>query len=208
MRIIKVKFVTVMVGALALTACNSSEADNADYTVEGAAMKGASPVSQSMTTNNDAPPAGQSPALAVEAEGLRLFNPQTGSARPIAFGSPRQQVLAALEFRGAPGTGTNSECGAGPLVYANWPDGLGLYFQDEKFVGWNLDQRGADALTTASGIGPGSTRAELEAAYSTKISETTLGTEFAAGEIFGILEGKGGAAKITNMWSGTSCNFR
>ncbi len=153
-------------------------------------------------------PASDDPKLAVEAEGLRLFNPQSGAARPIAFGTPRETVLASLAFRGEPGTGTNGECGAGPLQYANWPDGLGLYFQRDRFFGWVLDQRADGTITTASTIGPGSTRAELEAAYAAKFSETTLGTEFAAGELFGLLDGKGSAAKITNMWGGISCNFR
>ncbi len=152
--------------------------------------------------------ASDDPKLAVEAEGLRLFNAQSGAARPIAFGTPREAVIAALAFRGEPGTGTNGECGAGPLQYANWPDGLGLYFQKDKFVGWTLNERTDGAITTASSIGPGSTRAELEAAYAAKISQTTLGTEFAAGELFGLLDGKGTTAKITDMWGGVSCNFR
>ena len=150
----------------------------------------------------------ESPALAVEAEGLRLFNKQSGSARPIAFGTPRDDVLAMLAFRGKPETGTNGECGAGPLEYANWPDGLGLFFQDDKFAGWNLNERSKGAITTASGIGPGSSRTDLEGAYAADISETTLGTEFAAGELFGLLDGEVPAAKITYMWGGVSCNFR
>lgn len=149
-----------------------------------------------------------SPALAVEAEGLRLFNKQSGSARAIAFGISREDVLAMLAFRGKPEIGTNGECGAGALDYANWPDGLGLFFQEGKFAGWNLNERSKIAITTASGIGPGSSRADLEAAYAADISETTLGTEFAAGELFGLLDGKGQTAKITYMWGGVSCNFR
>lgn len=149
-----------------------------------------------------------SPALAVEAEGLRLFNKQSGSARAIAFGTPRGDVLAMLAFLGKPETGTNGECGAGALDYANWPSGLGLFFQDDKFAGWNLNDHGKGEMTTASGIGIGSSRTDLEAAYAADISETTLGTEFAAGELFGLLDGKGNAAKITNMWGGVSCNFR
>jgi hypothetical protein len=150
----------------------------------------------------------ESPSFAVEAEGLRLFNKQSGSARAIAFGTPRDDVLAMLTFRGKPETGTNGECGAGALDYANWPDGLGLFFQDGKFAGWNLNERSKGAISTASGIGPGSSRADLEAAYAADISETTLGTEFAAGELFGLLDGKEPAAKITYMWGGLSCNFR
>lgn len=150
----------------------------------------------------------ENPAFAIEAEGLRLFDKQTGSARAIAFGAPRENVLSMLAFLGKPETGINGECGAGALDYANWPNGLGLYFQKGKFAGWNLNERGKGVVTTASGIGIGSSRTDLEAAYAVDISETTLGTEFAAGELFGLLDGKGETARITNMWGGVSCNFR
>lgn len=148
------------------------------------------------------------PALAVEGEGLRLINRENGAARPLAFGTPRDTLLAALAFRGPPGTGTNGECGAGPLDYASWPDGMTVYFQRGDFAGWALDGRANGALATAAGIGPGSTRAALEDAYNARFEQTTLGTEFSAGEFYGLLEGDGANATIANMWAGVSCNFR
>ena len=193
---------------LALAACNRAPQTDEDVAAKqtGAAMEGAPTMSEPISADRKV--VVESPALAVEAEGLRLFNPETGAARPIAFGTPASQVLAALAFRGPPSTGTNGECEAGPLQFANWPDGLGLFFQDEKFAGWNADERGKSAIATASGIGPGSTRAELDAAYKADFAETTLGTEFASGGLYGILDGRAKAAKITNMWAGVSCNFR
>ena len=193
---------------VALSACNRAPQSDGEAAASqtGAAMEGAPATTEAISTDKKA--ATESPALAVEAEGLRLFNPNTGAARPIAFGTPRAQVLAMLEFRGPPGTGTNGECGAGPLQYANWPDGLGLFFQDDKFAGWNTDERGKSAIATASGIGPSSTRSELETAYKAEFSQTTLGTEFAAGGLYGILDGSAKSAQITNMWAGVSCNFR
>jgi hypothetical protein len=150
----------------------------------------------------------EGPALAVDSQGLRLFAPASGSARPIAFDTPWPQALGLLAFRGAPGTGTNRKCGAGALDYASWPDGLTIYSQNGRFVGWALDQRAARAIGTAAGVGPGSTRAELEEAHVAEFSQTTLGTEFAAGELFGVLDGTGANSKITAMWGGVSCNFR
>ena len=193
---------------LALSACERPpRADEDAASLQtGAAMEGDPATAEAMSTDKKVSTA--NPALAVESEGLRLFNPKTGAARPIAFGTTRAEALKALSFRGAPSTGTNGECGAGPLQYANWPDGLGLFFQDDKFVGWNADDRGKSAIATASGIGPGSTRAELEAAYTAKISETTLGIEFAAGGLFGIFGSRDSTAKVTYMWAGVSCNFR
>lgn len=191
------------------TACSSepaAEPNQADALPANASV-------QSADAAAPAPAALAAPALAIEAEGLRLFDRASGSARPIPFGTPRAAALAALAFRGDPaGTGTLEECGAGPLDQASWADGLTLYFQDSKFAGWALgeEREGADksAITTASGIGIGSTRAELEAAYKTDVFDSSLGTEFAAGELFGILDGTGRQAKVTNLWAGTSCNMR
>lgn len=178
----------------------------------GAASQQSAPGATSASATPSAPAASSEPsevpALAIESEGLRLFDRQSGSANPILFGADWQQVRAALGFRGPPGTGTNGECGAGPLDYASWPDGLTLYAQNGKFVGWAADQRGTGAIATAANIGPGSTRAQLEDAYVASVSRTTLGTEFAAGDLYGLLDGPGAGARITNMWAGVSCNFR
>ena len=188
----------------ALTACsNETPSDRPVETAPAAVQTTPAPAAPDNETASK-----DSPALAIEAEGLRLFNKQSGSARAIAFGTARGDVLSMLAFLGKPETGTNGERGAGALDYANWPGGLGLYFQNDKFAGWNLNERSKGAVTTASGVGIGSSRTVLEAAYAAYISETTLGTEFAAAELFGLLDGKGKAAKITNMWGGVSCNFR
>ncbi len=155
-----------------------------------------------------ASPAAAAPGLAIESEGLRLFDPATGSARPLAFGTQWERTLAALAFRGAPETGRNEECGAGPLDYARWPDSLTLYGQDGKFVGWFVDQGAEGKVSTASGVGPGTTRQDLEGAYAAEVFESTLGTEFAAGDLYGLLDSPHPDSPVTAMWAGTSCNFR
>ena len=173
-----------------------------------------------------APTMAEAPALAIDGEGLRLFNPANGAARPLPFGTARSIVLTALAGRGVPDLGTQTECGAGPLDFATWRDGLKLYFQADKFTGWAIDRGATRAvttpravtiprtvtaprtLTTVSGIGLGSSRAELDAAYAIAVVQSTLGTEFTAGGLAGLLDGPGPRAKITNLWAGTSCNFR
>lgn len=152
----------------------------------------------------------QQPKLAVEGEGLRWFLPPDGSARPLAFGAPEADVLASLErVRGPAGKGVNEDCGAGPVQYANWPDGLSLDFQDGVFAGWGLDPRASGALATANGVGPGSTRSALTEAFgSVSFQDTSLGTEFSAGGLFGLLDGTGPEAKVTHMWAGVSCVAR
>lgn len=150
------------------------------------------------------------PTLAVDGEGLRWFLPPNGSARPLAFGTRRADVLASLErVRGPAGTGTNEDCGAGPVQYATWPDGLSLVFQNNRFAGWGLDRRAAGALATANGVGPGTDREVLADSFGTvTFRQTSLGTEFAAGGVFGVLDGAGARATITDMWAGVSCVAR
>jgi len=200
--------------ALLLGACS-------DRAVERASAEGGSPIVEEAApgASDPADPApgaqpGSGPAsnvaLAVDSEGLRFFGRATGSATPLAFGLGAEQVLAVLERnRGPAARGTNESCGAGPVQYANWADGLSVVFQDGRFVGWGLDGRAAGAIQTANGVGPGSTRAELDEAFGTvTVSQTSLGTEFAAGELYGVLDGPEPAAKITDMWAGVSCVAR
>lgn len=154
-----------------------------------------------------ASPAPAAPGLAVDGEGLRLFAPATGSARPIPFGTPWPQAVAALAFLGKPLAGRNEECEAGPLDYARWERSLTLYGQDGKFVGWFADG-GSGTIATAAGVGPGTTRQDLEAAYAVEVFESTLGTEFTAGALSGLLDSPHPDSPVTAFWAGTSCNFR
>ncbi|HZV83967.1 MAG TPA: hypothetical protein VFF48_03180 [Brevundimonas sp.] len=197
--------------ALLLTACSDNRAEPADAPTAVGTPVAAAPAPPVGAASSSAPPqAATGAALAVDSEGLRFFSRSTGSATPLAFGLDAAQVLSVLERnRGPAARGTNESCGAGPVQYANWADGLSLVFQNGRFVGWGLDGRAAGAVRTANGIGPGSTRAELDEAFGTvTVSQTSLGTEFAAGEIFGVLDGPGPGAKITDMWAGVSCVAR
>lgn len=193
--------------SLALTAC-APQSDKDSLSPSG--ERGSQSANPAATT-----PTTPTPALAIEAEGLRLFTPTTGSARPIPFGTARAQVMTALASRGTAETGTNGECGAGPLAYARWPDGLTLWFQQDALTGWALNAPASDAspaatagVSTASGLTIGSTRADLDSAYAATVEQSTLGTEFAAGELFGLLDGEGQGARVTALWAGVSCNFR
>jgi hypothetical protein len=150
-----------------------------------------------------------SPRLAVEPEGLRWFLQPSGSARPVPFGRQENEVLASLERVLGPATqGINRDCGAGPVQVASWPNGLSLVFQDDRFVGWGLARWPKGQIATAAGIAPGSTRAELESAYDADVIQTSLGTEFSAGGLHGVLDGTTAGARITDMWAGVSCVAR
>jgi hypothetical protein len=164
-----------------------------------------------------APPSGPAPvatgqaSVALDAGGLLIVMKDTGSTRMIDFGLPKDRTVAIVtNVAGAPTPeSTNSECGAGPVQFIAYPDGLTLLFQEDRFVGWSLDKDAAGKQSTMSGIGVGSTRSDLAAAYSgVQVSETSLGQEFSAGGLYGVLDGPDGAAKIEVMWAGTSCVFR
>lgn len=206
---------------LAIAACSQESADTPDSAPAG--NQGASPLSvpagsppardRAASGGGGAAPAASAdqPRLAVDPEGLRWFLPPNGSARPLAFGIKQNDLLASLErVRGAAAQGTNSDCGAGPVQYANWADGLSIVFQDGRFAGWGLDGRAAGAIATADGIGPGATRAQLDDAIGppVQVRQSSLGTEFSAGAYHGLLDGPGATARITDMWAGVSCVAR
>lgn len=208
-----IRFAGVMsASAVLLGACSERADEPAAPEVATSAAAGSAPGAtvSAQPASGGQPDSRDAAALAVEGEGLRFFARSTGSATPLAFGLDADQVLGVLERnRGTAARGTNEDCGAGPVQYANWADGLSVVLQNGRFVGWGLDRRAAGAIQTANGIGPGSTRAELDEAFGTvTVSQTSLGAEFAAGEVFGLLDGPGPTAKITDMWAGVSCVAR
>lgn len=166
--------------------------------------------------------AGLTPIISLDGEGLRLIDPKSGATRPLAFGVDEAQLrLVAEKLKGPAKAGRNDDCGAGALAYLSWDDGLTLYALDGLFAGWALDESQAAApakapakgeppsrLTTISGVGIGSTRAELLDAYDATIEQTSLGTEFNAAGLSGILEGTGARARVTHLWSGVNCVYR
>jgi hypothetical protein len=149
---------------------------------------------------------------ALDGEGLRAVATSTGSTTPIPFGTRRERVMTAMTaLRHAPDEqGVNPECGAGPLEFATWHDGLRLWFSDGRFVGWGVDGRaeGSGSDTTLAGIGTGSTLVELRDVYTTRVDETSLGVEFDAGGLHGVLSGTGPSARVTHLWAGTVCIVR
>lgn len=131
-----------------------------------------------------------------------------GAAGRLAFGGGRDEVLAALSpVLGAPQEqGTNEECPAGPLSHTQYA-GLQLVFQDGSFVGWFAGE--GSALRTAQGVGPGSTLRQLKAAYpAATVEETSLGHEFAADRLYGVVTDPSDEGKVQVMFAGTNCIFR
>lgn len=157
-------------------------------------------------------------SLALSSNSLKIIDQSSGSTNTISFETPVDKTIETIEkvLKSKPAININSECGAGPLKMATWENGLTLLFKKNKeswlFVGWAANEPKIQEmkLTTMAGIGVGSTKKEMESAYSIKVSKTSLGSEFStqSDDLFGIFDGPDENAKITNLWSGISCNFR
>jgi hypothetical protein len=154
--------------------------------------------------------AAAAPLLNLAGEGVSFVDPNSGSARHVEFGADRAMVQQAVaSVRGPPtDEGVNAECGAGPLAFATFGGGLTLWFQDASFAGWALGANGGQDLRTAAGLGIGTTRAELDSAYDATVEESTLGQEFQAGGMFGILSSAAPDGRVEALWAGVSCVFR
>lgn len=159
-----------------------------------------------------APPAEASKvSVSLDPEGLRLIVNETGSTRLLAFGRPTAEAVEVLSgVLGQPASrSTNAECGAGPTEFVEYGNGLSALFLDGKFSGWSADRESADLLTFMNGVGVGSTRQQLTENFADlKVEESTLGLEFTAGEVSGLLDQDGPTGKVTALWAGTSCVFR
>jgi len=133
-----------------------------------------------------------------------------GRTQRSGFGLSREIVvpMAARALGEPTDQGTNSECGAGPLDNVDYKDGLTLFFQDGRFVGWNLDGRVRTPYKTTKGIGIGSTLQQLRDSGDVAVQETSLGSEFAMGELYGLVTSNTPDGTITGLWAGTTCVFR
>ncbi len=151
--------------------------------------------------------------LALDGNGFQLIGSGGEGSQSVTFGESIDDATEAVSLvlgQSEPPQ-VNSECGAGPIEFTSWENGLSLHAMDGELVGWSLRSRNTTGtpLFTDKDIGIGRSRSDLESAYSTTVEESTLGTEFAAdNSLFGILSSDTPGATIEYMWAGTSCNFR
>ncbi len=90
-----------------------------------------------------------------------------------------------------------TECGAGTVTAVRWT-GLTLNFIGPSLEGWVADTPRFETLT---GLRVGFDQSVLDGA---RFTETSLGTEFEADGILGLIEDN----EIALMWSGVTCFFR
>lgn len=181
--------------ALVLAGCDRGD-DPADAgAVSTSSTTAATPTS---TTDED------DPAIAVVLGLDRLV--VGGNA--LVYGAPRSQVRAYLDRAfGRPPATEERDCGPGRLVSHRW-EGITAYVDATGFVGWAAE---GEAFVTESGIGIGSSRSEVEAAYpQATVTESSLGTELfvpgpaEGGGLSGIYEG----GEVIALWSGATCVAR
>ncbi|MFC5282107.1 hypothetical protein [Pedobacter alpinus] len=215
---IKVKLSLLFLLGIAFNACVDSNLKQSTSATEKDSISGLEIDSAKIDSTKTVKSEEIEYALALSENAIKIVNANNGSTSDITLGMPFEQVVNSVSkvLNSSPNININSECGAGPLKFASFNNGLSLLFQEKNaewlFAGWaaNQIQKPISKLSTMAGVGIGSTRKEMESAYVITVSKTSLGNEFATkgGNLFGIFNGPSQDAKITNLWSGLSCNFR
>lgn len=143
----------------------------------------------------------------VEPDGLLV------DGESLPFGTDGQTVLDAVAgVLGEGEQGEQPDCPPGPATVAHFGDperGLLLTLQEDALVGWSLDE--GSALTTADGVGIGSTKAEVEAAYGPVevLTDSTLGIEvYVEDGISALLDADAPDGAVTAIWAGANCIYR
>lgn len=186
---------------LGLAACDSGP--DANEGIANAAANAAVTANASEAQPAPAP----APAAPIVLEGAGLRIPGASPPRTLAFDLAEAATIDALtKALGRPPTdrGDNEECGGGGMKFAEWEGEITAWFLDGRFAGW--DNKGK--LKTIEGIGIGSSRAEVATLPGFEVEESTLGTEFRAGGLSGILASKAADSKVTDLWGGATCVFR
>lgn len=209
--------------SLALLACSRTAPDSADTNSQAAVQAPSpgqapgvtepgisDPVADPAVPETAAPagPRASVATLALDGEGLRVFNNASGSSSLIAFDLSEAEAMQRMEkvLGGSPAEqGENIDCGA---TLATWSNGLTTWFSRGRFVGWSAGDM-ADGVSSAGGLRVGATRQELENGASTvDISDSSLGTEFQSAGIAGLLDSANADAKVTDLWAGATCIAR
>lgn len=206
----------IVLGALALVAgCDRGASDR---TGANNAVSAPAGVGNSATAGGPAVAGNQAarnghetgrPTLVLAADGIMAGG--TPQSR-IAFGANSLDAIERVTpLLGASyDRGEGSECGAGPIAFANWGKVV-LNFQQGELVGWELRQASQDPwIGTPGGATIGTPRSELQAALGTAptVEQTSLGTEFSAGGFSGLLSADAADARVTALWAGTNCMMR
>lgn len=138
--------------------------------------------------------------------GLGLASADATTTATLPFGAPFHESLRSLttilghDFS----VYLPEECPAGPVVVVSFTRQIDLIYQQDRLAGYML--RPGSTMTTQAGVGLGTPLAGLGSFATLEIMESSLGWEFQAGEISGLLSEREGI--VEHLWSGTVCIFR
>lgn len=187
-----------------LVACSSPADENARKAQETA------PQTSTEAVTSPGPPIQRvhvETPLILAPDGL-LVADHAGKMQLLRYGTPRIKAESAVGIVvGTPVTrGSSSECSAGTVDFSDFRNKrLQMTFQDDKFVGWTINAA-ESPLKTAKGIGIGSPRQTLDAAYPDGIVEdSSLGLLFGSDGLVATLDQDGIEGVVTNIWAGTVC---
>ncbi len=143
-------------------------------------------------------------AVYPEPGGIRLKSQDGTAIWDVPFGTPFHILMPALQTVLGDGfeMAFPAECPAGPVIIVHFPDVFDLVFQEDRLQGWSLPYEAP--RTTYSGLGWGSSVAFLEQNYEVERFESTLGDEFSAEGLSGIIED----GMVSHLWSGITCIYR
>ncbi len=205
----------LVLGLLAffVSACMDTSVPDSETGTAAPDTEESTPVGQPSDSTSSSEAESSDVTLALNGSGFQLVGSGAEGSRSVTFGEDIDEATeaASLVLGQSEPPQVNSECGAGPIEFTSWENGLSLHAMDGELVGWSLRSHNTTGtpLSTDKGIGIGRSRSDLEAAYSTTVEQSTLGTEFATdGSLYGILSSDAPDATIEDMWAGTSCNFR
>lgn len=181
-------------------ACNASSENEPEP--DAATTTTSSPTEERVTSTTGAPPV----KVVLDDDGIVVDEGE--KAVVLRFDEKKLDDVknAVASMLGPPTKEVDQQCDSGADHAVTWT-GLTIYGTDGTFTGWYAER---ERLTTDAGVGPGSTKADIDKAYGSgnvEIHETTLGTEWSAGGVSGIFEG-GADTEIAGMWAGTNCVFR
>lgn len=161
------------------------------------------------TPSSSAPAA--PPMLSLRPDGLALLTADGATTSTLLFGTATAaQVDRAITLAlGRPTRDTLSECGQGPRA-SSTRDRFSALYDGTRFVGWSDSGKTKRKLTTANGLGVGSTLGQVKQQEpDAKVSTDTLGPEFFSETgVSGILDGTKTSSKVTLLYAGETCFFR
>ncbi len=140
------------------------------------------------------------------ARGLSVASEDGITRADIPFGTGFQDTIHSLIgiFGWEVDVTFPQECGAGPMVSADWPNDITLMFENDRFAGWFMGP--GDLLITETGLWHGAPVSNLTTPGGVEFFESGLGTEFGARDLYGLLSEDG--ARVEAIWTGLNCIFR